>query len=281
MRIEIATEPARSGRPNEDFIAASPSAVVLLDGAGTPVGSDSGCTHGVPWYVARLGVHLLAQATNHSDQALTDCLSAAIAETAELHVDTCDLSHPGTPSATVIAARLTDSALEYLVLADSTLVIAPASGAAPVAITDDREAAVGAALRGPMDAEASGTPEHTAALRAYVEAMRAHRNQRGGFWVAAADPRAAAEAITGSIPRADINGFALLSDGASRLVDRFQLADWRQALQLIRDQGPAALIDHVRDAEHSDPEGRRWPRGKVHDDTAIAVVTLEQPRPGN
>ncbi|MGE7439330.1 protein phosphatase 2C domain-containing protein [Kitasatospora sp. NPDC001175] len=274
MRIEIATEPARTDRPNEDFIAASPSAVVLLDGAGTPAGSESGCEHGVAWYVSRLGVNLLASVTNQPDRALTDCLADAITETAELHADTCDLQHPGTPSATVIAVRVTDEVFEYLVLADSTLVLEHADETEPVAITDDREAQVGAALRGPMDATLAGTPEHADALRAYVEAMRAHRNQPDGFWVAAADPAAAYASLTGSVPRSDLTGFTMLSDGASRLVDRFHLADWGQALKLIHDHGPITLIREVRAAELSDAEGRRWPRGKIHDDTAVATVTL-------
>jgi len=66
----------------------------------------------------------------------------------------------------------------------------------------------------------------------------------------------------------------LLSDGASRLVDRFELADWAEALRLIREQGPTALIREVRAAELSDTEGRRWPRGKTHDDTAVVRITL-------
>ncbi|MEK2488574.1 protein phosphatase 2C domain-containing protein [Kitasatospora purpeofusca] len=274
MHLEIATEPARQDRPNEDFVAASPSAVVLLDGAGTPPGSDCGCSHGVAWFVTRLGVNLLAGVTNRPDRALTDCLADAITTTAALHAE-CDLTHPGTPSATVIAVRLTDQDLEYLVLADSTLIVEhadPATG--PVAITDDREALVGATLRGSMDAVPTGTAEHGEALRRYVEAMRAHRNQPDGFWVAAADPTAAHAALTGTVPRTEVTGFTMVSDGASRLVDRFHLADWPEALKLIHDQGPAALIRAVRTAELADADGKRWPRGKAHDDTAVATVTL-------
>ncbi len=274
MRIEIATEPARPDRPNEDFVAASPNAVVLLDGSGTPAGSDSGCVHGVAWYASRLGVNLLATVTTRPDQPLADCLAEAITQTAELHADTCDLTHPGTPSATVIAVRLTETDVEYLVLADSTLVLEPADERSLVAITDDREARVGAVLRRPMDSQPTGSPAHTDAHRAYVEALRAHRNRPGGFWVAADDPAAAREALTGSIPRTDLAGFTLLSDGATRLVDRFALANWSQALTLIRNHGPAELIHQVRTAEHDDPDGKRWPRGKAHDDTAVATVTL-------
>ncbi|MFI7146939.1 hypothetical protein ACIBO2_18630 [Nonomuraea sp. NPDC050022] len=62
MRIAFATEPA-PGRDNEDYVAAAPSGAVLLDGAGTPPGSESGCTHGVAWYSRALGSTLIASMT--------------------------------------------------------------------------------------------------------------------------------------------------------------------------------------------------------------------------
>jgi len=40
---------ARTGRGNEDFVGAVPTAVVLLDGAGGVSGSESVCRHGVAW----------------------------------------------------------------------------------------------------------------------------------------------------------------------------------------------------------------------------------------
>jgi hypothetical protein len=33
-------------------------------------------------------------------------------------------------------------------------------------------------------------------------------------------------------------------------------------------------IQHVRAAEASDPDGRRWPRGKRHDDASAAFCQL-------
>ena len=104
--------------------------------------------------------------------------------------------------------------------------------------------------------------------------MREHRNQRGGFWVASTDPRAADEALTGTVSIADLHAFALLSDGASRTVDRFHLTDWNGLMQTLADHGPAELLRRTRDAENSDPDGSRWPRGKRHDDATAAYITL-------
>ncbi|MBG0820090.1 protein phosphatase 2C domain-containing protein [Planomonospora sp. ID91781] len=272
MRVTFATE-AAPGRPNEDFVAATPDAVVLLDGAGTPAGSESGCTHGVAWYSRALGSTLLTTMTQTSSP-LIEILAEGIKTVASMHDFTCDLTHAGSPSATVVMLRHSADTLDWLILADSVLVLDTADTAEPMVICDDREALVGAAHRTTMDALPSGSPEHVAAHRAYVETLRGHRNRDGGFWVASADPLAADQALTGTVPAHQVRAAALLSDGASRLVDRFALTTWRQTLDLLDEHGPAELIRRVRAAEHSDPHGERWPRGKALDDATAAWCDL-------
>jgi hypothetical protein len=66
----------------------------------------------------------------------------------------------------------------------------------------------------------------------------------------------------------------LLSDGATRLVDSFELADWKETLALLNSSGPDGLIRRVREAEADDPDGRRWPRGKAHDDATVLHWSL-------
>jgi len=63
---------------------------------------------------------------------------------------------------------------------------------------------------------------------------------------------------------------AVLSDGASRLVDRFGLARWEDVLKTLDTLGPRELLRQVREAEMGDLDGSRWPRGKVHDDATVA-----------
>lgn len=84
------------------------------------------------------------------------------------------------------------------------------------------------------------------------------------------DPAAAGEAIVAALPAAGLRGIALFSDGATRITDRFGLLGWAEVLQLVREEGPAALIGRVRAAEDSDPGCTRWRRLKPHDD-ATAV----------
>lgn len=266
MSFHLATDPAKPDRPNEDFAALGTNAAVLLDGAGTPPGSESGCVHGVAWYARTLGGLLLGALG--SGDTLAGALATSIEHVNRLHADTCDLQHSDTPSSTVVALRWDATGCEYLVLADSVLVL-DRPGTDPEVVTDSREAVIGAELRKPMDALPTGTPEHAQALRDYVAALAEHRNRPGGFWVANTDPAAADEVITGRARLDEVNALALLSDGATRLADRFGLTTWRATLATLVDEGPAALIDQVREAEDSDPEGQRWPRGKNHDDATV------------
>jgi hypothetical protein len=93
---------------------------------------------------------------------------------------------------------------------------------------------------------------------------------------ASASPAAAGHARTATIPLTGLRGIALLSDGATRITERYNLLSWAALLDTVREHGPAHLIRQVRAAEDSDPEGTRWPRGKARDDATI----IYWPQPG-
>jgi len=273
MRVTIATEPAPGQSENEDFAGVVANAVVLLDGAGLPGGDNGGCIHGVAWYARRLGTGLLNALLQDAGGTLTDALSIAITEVAASHRATCDLAHPATPSATVVILRERGSDLDYLVLADSTLVLEGAEAKLTL-VTDQRLAETGRRYRAEMDGLVGGSPEHVKARADYLVALAAHRNREGGFFVAAADPGVAKYAVTGSVPSPGVRTALLLSDGASRLTDRFKLRTWEETLELVNSGGPRALISAVRQAERADDQGERWPRGKIHDDATAVLCEL-------
>lgn len=257
MRIETATASGTPGAPNEDFVAvALPAggyggALVLLDGV-TPPPDNGACVHSVPWFTARLGGALLELSVSRPDITLADCLSASIAGTADAHSDTCDLSHPLTPQATVVAARWGAEEVEHLVLSDSVLLVEDADGAV-TAVLDDR-----------IDR-----------LRAAGRRVAPLRNLPGGFFTAAADPAVASMAVTGSAPAASVRALAALSDGAARCVEVFGADDWASAFALLRKAGPESLLARVREMESADPLGAAVPRGKPFDDATAVVVHLQ------
>ncbi|MDG4757709.1 protein phosphatase 2C domain-containing protein [Micromonospora sp. WMMD710] len=247
MHIGLATSAGSAGRPNDDFVGAVPGAVVLLDGAGIP-GAESLCSHGVAWYTRRLGDALLGQLSRDDGADLAGVLATAIGETAAEHSDTCDIADPASPQATVALVRAHRDRLDYLLLADCFLVLDQAHGA-PQVLTDEREVLARRDCSAPLVGVASGTPEYERVRDSCVQAIRARRNQPGGYWIAKDDPRAAWEAVTGSRPLADLNGVVLLSNGASRIVDPYGLADWPGVLDLLGVGGPADVINRVRQAE--------------------------------
>ena len=278
MRASLATAPARpyeaspdAANPdaaNEDFAAVAPSAAVLLDGAGIPAGLESGCVHGVAWFARTLGTAVLALICDPASGSLAGCLHDAITQVRSRHRGVCDLSHPGSPTATVVAIRERGSRLEYLVLADSSLVLTGIGGESQV-LSDRRNDEACGSLRALVERVPADDPARPAAFRDYVEAARRLKNVPGGFWVASADPDVAGQALTGSRPLAGLQAALLLSDGASRLADLFGLAPFASLAALVSRGGPAGIIRQVRAAEAGDPRCLRWPRSKVYDDATV------------
>ncbi|MFE6869880.1 hypothetical protein ACFVFS_25405 [Kitasatospora sp. NPDC057692] len=268
MRVSIATAPG-GPNPNEDWVGATPSLAVVLDGLST-VGLDTGCRHGVPWYVAQLGGHLFA-ALAAPDRTLADGLAQALGQVAALHPE-CDLGNPGTPSATVSILRAGAERFDYLVLADSPIVVE--RGGAYEVFTDLRVDTVVPELRAETERFATGSPEHTASVRRMVEAQRLTRNTPDGYWVAASRGEAASYALTGSMLTEGVQSVAVLSDGASRIVTEYQALEWAEVFTILRANGADGLISAVRKVEATDPNGIRWPRFKVGDDSAVAFCQL-------
>jgi hypothetical protein len=264
MRVAIDTQPGGAA-PNEDWVAATPALAIVLDGLST-AGLDTGCRHGVPWYVAHLGGQLVAALAN-PDSPLTASLADALERVAALHPE-CDLGHPGTPSATVAILRQRDAVLDHLVLADSPVVL---EGHRDLAvITDLRVDEVLPELRAEVEQHETHTAEHKEALRRLITAQRQTRNTPTGYWVAAASPEAAEHALVGSTPAEDVRAAAVLSDGVSRLVTEYGMATWSEVFTTLRSGGPQELINTVRKVEALDPTGRRWPRYKSGDDASVA-----------
>jgi Protein phosphatase 2C len=273
--VQVTVATAASADPSEDFVAVTPDVVVLLDGAGIPAGVESGCIHGVAWFVRHLGTQLIELLTLEPDRSLTEALEQAIRNVTAMHGDTCDLEHLGTPSATVAMLREQDDTVDYLVLADSSIILELTTDEQLLVVTDDREAHAAKAHRQALHAQPTGTVLQKQRLADLATELQHYRNRPGGFWVASNDPEAARQGLTGTVHRPNVRRAAVMSDGATRIADRFHLLTWQEALDLMERQGPAELIQAVREAERLDPDGQRWPRGKRHDDATVAFIGFQ------
>ena len=262
MRTELVSEPGDPARPNEDFASVGLPAsgqggvLVVLDGV-TPPRGETGCLHSVPWFTARLGGALTELTVSLPDVPLDDALARAVARTAETHAETCDLSHPRTPQATVAVTRWSAEAVEYLVLSDSALLVESTDGTITPYL-DDRLARL---------------PRASLATDALIDAHI--RNKEDGFFTAAADPSVAARAVTGVLPREDVRRLVGLTDGATRWVEKFREGGWEDCFTFVRKEGARALVDRVRALELADAEERTYlGRSKTHDDATVVYVEL-------
>lgn len=270
MFTTSATAPGDPAVPSEDWFAVTPTLAVVLDGA--TVRTDTGCAHGAMWYVQQLGAAIVARATDA--ESLQDVLADSIRHVASLHMN-CDLNHPGTPSAAVGIIQQTGDVLRYLVLGDITLVLDMPLEPHPIVVSDPRVSATALEHRHEADQHPIGSAPKLAALLRMKHAELAARNQRDGYWIAATDPNAAQRAITGGAPTASVRQLAMLSDGAARYVDLFNLSSWDTALRILASNGPQWFIDHlVRRIEDADPLGVRYPRNKRSDDATAVYARL-------
>jgi hypothetical protein len=277
--VRTASVPADPTRPNEDCHLSVPGLVAVFDGVSIPDGMESGCLHGPAWYSRRLAAGLATAHASEPQADLSDLLATSIGSVRDAHGNTCDLDHPGTPQSTVVAVRAGAAAVDYLVLCDSTLVLD--HNGRTCAITDARLRNTARALRRLALAGASpiGSTEQAARIRALTLAKREHANRPGGYWIAAADPAAAHHAMQDSVPLGGADRLtraALLTDGASCVVDQYALTDWRGLLEMLHLHGPHHVVALARATELADPDGYRRPRPKHHDDATIAYCRFDQ-----
>ncbi|QSB05633.1 protein phosphatase 2C domain-containing protein [Natronoglycomyces albus] len=257
-----AASQAGGSAPNEDYFLVSHSWALVLDGVTRY--PDDGCVHDVPWYVAHLGAALARQLAR-PDQELTQGLAEAIASVAALHQDSCDLSNPLTPAATVAIARERDGHLEWLVLGDCAVVWHGSDQRTHVESDDRLERLADP----PAAVDVGGIhrygPDYVATVR----------NRPGGYWVAAAESHAATQAFTGTAPLAADALVGLFSDGLTRLVQRYDY-DWATLVRTGATDGMGRLLADLRAAEVAQSQSHR--RAKIHDDATGVILHIKRPK---
>ena len=208
---------------------------------------------------------------------------AAVAPGAAVLLDGCTTFPPGTETGCVHGvawyARTLGSALLSAITADPPVPLADCLSAAITEVRNQHEDTCD--LGNPATPAATVTAVRVTAggidLLALSDSviMADYAGDRSPLVItdshkaASASTGAARRAYTATLPGTGLSGIALLSDGATRITDTYGLLSWPAMLAVIRGDGPAQLIRHVRAAEDSDPGCRRWPRSKARDDATI------------
>lgn len=243
-----------------DRIFITPNAVIVLDGASAfgPANPDPAT------YVDRLGAGARDALAADPRANLVEVLARSIEATAGELVLTPGLA----PSSTVAIARWVDDHVDLLVLGDGQI-------RTPLrAVTDVRLDAVGVAERTAYRArlaEGHGYDDRHRSLLVDLQIQQAaHRNRPGGYWIAEADPSAAAHAITESHPITEMPWLMLATDGAYRVLDHLGIG--------VEPTGTSSdLAERLHRCETwesaDDPDGMVLPRSKRHDDKTLVALT--------
>lgn len=247
---------------SDDKVFTTANAVVVLDG----VSAFRAVPVAAALYAEHLGTALRDQLLAHPAGDLRELLRAAIA----LVADTLNLSPGDSPSSTVSVARADGDHVDALTLGDSPLVL-------PTDRLEDRrvdELDLPERKRylAHLAAGSGYTEQHRQLLQELQNRQARWRNTEGGYWIAEADPEAAAQAVARRYPVADNPWAVLATDGAFDLIAHLETRSWSE----IADCGSTELHALLRwlhewEAER-DPHGQDLPRPKQHDDKAIAVV---------
>lgn len=102
-------------------------------------------------------------------------------------------------------------------------------------------------------------------IRPLIEANRASMNMDGGYAIGAIQPPPDQLLAERRLPEG-VEAFAILSDGFSRWYDLFKLGTPDQLFSRMEEGAMQELLAEIRQAEDDDPDGRRFPRFKKHDD---------------
>lgn len=264
---------------NEDSWGASGPLAWVLDGSSS-VSSERIAPHWASdarWLVERLEASLRSL-SHHQDLSLRDILAEAMRSAAESAKVDWDHLPEVPPSAAIGLVRKLERGLEYLVLADVSVIVM--QGEQLVEVTDQRvdDGNVDAleALKQGLARNPSLRDVRREIAPLLHEYRRNSMNRPGGYFVVSIDPMVVDESISGTIESAD--EIVLASDGFMRCIRPFEL------LPRLGDHvdHPGALPDiamRVREEERLDPDAVKFPRWNTSDDLCAVRLRWTGPQP--
>ncbi|MCA1186479.1 hypothetical protein LCD36_08480 [Saccharopolyspora sp. 6T] len=260
MRIETAQLPDYAD--SDDKILTTENAVIVLDGASAfrpvPVPASR--------YAATLGETLQLRL---SQEPAAD-LRAILSESIRAAADVLELTPGDSPSSTVAIVRRNGDQVDELVLGDSPI-ITPA-GVFEDPRLDDLELPERRAYRERLRSGAGYDEHHRTMLRELQDAQAERRNLDGGYWIAEADPTAAAHALVRTSSVRETPWCVLATDGAFNTMTHTGTDEWTRVAGMDSADLFAELERCQAWEAHVDPDGTDFPRAKRHDDKAIAAV---------
>ena len=264
------------GRPNEDALAHSEHAALVMDGA-TPLGealmpgaSDAAWLAG--FGARRLMAHLkdgdvpmaaLAHALGDAEKSFTALRRRPLRETWEM------------PCASMILAVEDGADIEFLWFGDCTALLLKNDKCDIIGDGFDKRgqeaerARLVAREQNLAPAPDLNRPEILSVLRA----ARGRVNS-GGNWLFSPEPRAAAHVSRRMVTQAADALLLLASDGFLALATDYGAYDARALIRAARDKGLAVLGQELRAIENGDALGEKFARFKKSDDATALLIEI-------
>ncbi|MBO0849174.1 MAG: hypothetical protein J2P20_06920 [Pseudonocardia sp.] len=267
VRVEFAQLPPPEQSADRIFVTAN--AVIVLDGATAFVPVEVSAQA----YADHLGRQIADRLTAAPEADLRATLAAAITDTAAR----LQLRAGESPWSTVAILREGPAALDALVLGDSTVRWGTNPGAGNGWVADHRLAALPIPhrerYRRRLRAGTGYDQRHSELLRELQTWQRRYRNTTRGYWIAETEPLAAYQAVVTAVPHA--RWAVLATDGALGPLTHLGGRSWSDIAALDA-SGLHLLLEHCHAWERDqDPNGRRLPRAKRHDDKTLAAVSFD------
>jgi serine/threonine protein phosphatase PrpC len=279
----IATDPGEG--VNEDVGGSVAQAAWVLDGStGVGQGDFTPGETDAQWYVQQFDRFLRAEVEERETDLPTIVkrgIRTVAAEFADLTEDLEDEIGPAArPSATGAITRWTGTALEVLILGDCSVVLQPNDGEAQHLTGDNSyahrlEQAAERSMHQLMTEQRSSAAQAREQIWPQLRKDRWAMRESDECWGLGMDPEAADHATHIQFDCSRLGQMYIMSDGFSRIVDKFGLcSDWQQATDWIAEQGIERAFERLRTIEQKDSDCTSFPRIKTHDDVAIASVVF-------
>lgn len=280
MTFEILDQLSLAGdttKPNEDFLAHSQKAALVVDGA-TPLGDSLMPGKSDAAWIAQFGARRLMAHLEQGDGA-RKALRGALADT-EKSFEALRRHPPEemwqTPCASMMLAVPDEGSMEFLWFGDCAALVKQGDAAViVVGETFDKRAAEAVRARA-IAKEKNLSPASGLSRPEFIGTLRAARNRinSGDAWLFSPDARAASHVSRRVIKVAPGTVLLLATDGFLALASDYGVYSADSLMAAAQSKGLAALGEELRAIEAGDTGGDKFPRFKKSDDATALLVRL-------
>ena len=271
--LQTLTLPGDPAKANEDALANSSSAALVLDGA-TPLGSSLLPGSSDAAWIAQFGARRLMAHLNDGDapkEALRNALDDAQKSFAGLARGPVKEKWQ-TPCAAMMLAVEQGETIEFLWYGDCAALVAQGESITVVGTAmEARHREAGRARLVSQETKKSATDRE-----AFLPLLRASRNRinSGRNWLFSPDARAASHVSHQTENLAPGDLLLLASDGFLALASDYGAYDLAGLMAAAKEKGLAALGEELRAIEAADPQGEKYARFKSSDDATALLLEI-------